>query len=381
MAQFFATTAKGVIDPLKMELEGMGFTNLEATASGVMFESNWKGCYRANLESRLASRILKPLADFPAYQPEDIYNNIIKHDFTKYISTEQTLAVDASVKECMLADQRFVALKAKDAIVDQFREKFQIRPNVDKENPDLRIWIRGYKNRFHVSLDTSGAALNQRGYRREAGEAPMKENLAAALIRMTGWDEKTPIVDPMCGSGTLLIEAAMMLKKIAPGGLRSKFGFQRLKNFESAEWESVVDEAMNNEIQDDTAPEVPLLYGYDIDRKVIQMARFNAKRAGVDHLIHFEHSPVATLKAPVPHGMIVTNPPYAIRMGDEELLRDVYKDFGFTLRSQFPGWSAWILSGNRELIADLKLKATRKIFVFNGAIECRFLKYDIRAVQ
>lgn len=381
MAQFFATTAKGVIDPLKAELTHLGFTNLEATASGVMFESNWRGCYKANLESRLASRILKPLLDFPAYQPEDLYNNILKHDFTKYISPDQTLAVDASVKECMLADQRFVALKVKDAIVDQFREKFQVRPNVERENPDLRIWIRGYKNRFHVSLDTSGAALNQRGYRKEAGEAPMKENLAAALIKMTGWDEKTPIVDPMCGSGTLLIEAAMMLKKVAPGGMRTRFGFQKLKNFDSAEWESVVDEAMNHELQDETPSEVPLLYGYDIDRKVIQMAKFNAKRAGVDHLIHFQHTPIATLQAPVPFGMIVTNPPYAIRMGDEALLHDVYKDLGFTLRSQFAGWSAWILSGNRELMADLKLKASRKIFVYNGAIECRFLKYDIRKVQ
>lgn len=379
MPQFFATTAKGLIDPLIQELGDLGYTHLEKTASGVMFEANWRGCYRANLESRLASRILKPLLDFPAYQPEDIYNNVMKHDFTKYIAPEQTLAVDASVMDCMLRDQRFVALKAKDAIVDQFRAKFGVRPNVDRDNPDMRIWIRGFKNRFHLSLDTSGASLNQRGYRKEAGEAPLKENLAAALIRLAGWDEKTPLVDPMCGSGTILIEAALMLQKIAPGTSRTKFGFQKLKNYDAGEWEGVVEEAIGHEKQDEVeTPPAPLLFGFDVDRKAIQMAKANAKRAGVDHLIDFKYSPVATLAPPVENGLVITNPPYAIRLGDEDLLRDVYRDLGFTLRSRFQGWTAWILSGNKDLIQDMKLKSSQRIFVFNGNIECRFLKYEIR---
>lgn len=384
MPQFFATTAKGVIDPLVRELEGLGYTHLERTASGVMFDTNWRGCYRANLESRLASRILKPLLDFPAYQPEDIYNHVMKHDFTKYIAPEQTIAVDAAVMDCMLRDQRFVALKAKDAIVDQFREKFGVRPNVEKENPDLRIWIRGFKNRFHLSLDTSGASLNQRGYRKEAGEAPLKENLAAALIRLALWDEKTPIIDPMCGSGTILIEAALMLNKVAPGATRSRFGFQKLKNYDQQEWDSVVDEAIAHE-NNSEEPTQPILFGYDIDRKMIQIAKANAKRAGVDHLIQFKYSPVSTLAPPEELngqiGLIITNPPYAVRLGDEELLRDVYRDLGFTLRQRFQGWNAYILSGNKDLIQDMKLKASQKIFIFNGNIECRYLKYEIRRTQ
>lgn len=378
MPQFFATTGQGVIEPLQKELSDLGYQHLQATPSGVLFETNWKGCYKANLESRLASRILKPLIDFPAYQPEDIYSHIAKHDFTKYIRPEQTLAVDASVKECMLRDQRFVAMKAKDAIVDQFRDKFGVRPSVERDNPDLRIWIRGYKNRFHVSLDTSGASLNQRGYRKEAGEAPIKENLAAALLRLAEWDGKTPIVDPMCGSGTILIEAALILQNTAPGALRTKFAFQKLKSFKTEEFESALQDALDREREIST--EEPILFGYDMDRRAVQAAKMNAKRAGVDHLIRFSYSPVATLTPPVEKGILITNPPYAIRLGDEDNLRDVYRDFGFTLRSRFQGWTAWILSGNRDLIGDLKLKASRRFQVFNGAIECRFLKYEIKKI-
>lgn len=378
MAQFFATTAKGLVEPLTQELTQLGYQGLEATASGVMFESNWKGCYKANLESRIASRILKPLLDFPAYQPEEIYDNVRKHDFTKYISPQQTLAIDASVKECMLRDQRYVALKAKDAIVDQFREKFGERPSIDTDRPDLRIWIRGYKNRFHMSLDTTGAPLNQRGYRKETGDAPLKENLAAALLHLAEWDCVMPIVDPMCGSGTFLIEAALMAKRVAPGSLRHRFAFQSLHNFLEADWDQVLSESADVEQADDDQV-TPRLFGFDVDRKAIQMARENARRAGVDHMIEFRYSPITTLEPPTTEkGLVVTNPPYAIRLGDEENLRDVYRDLGFTLRSRFKGWAAWILSGNKDLIVDMKLKASRKHFVFNGPLECRFLRYDIR---
>ncbi|PWU12968.1 MAG: RNA methyltransferase [Bdellovibrio sp.] len=413
MAEFFATTAKGLLDPLMQELQELGFSKLERTASGVLFDTNWRGCYRANLESRLASRILKPVLDFYAYQPEDIYSHLRKHDFTKYISPEQTLAVDASVEDCKLRDQRFVAMKAKDAIVDEFRDKYDIRPNVDRECPDLRVWIRGYKNCFHVSLDTTGNALNQRGYRKQAGQAPIKENLAAGLLRLAEWDMKTPLVDPMCGSGTLLIEAALMLTRTAPGSFRHDFAFQHLKGYVEGEFTEVLEAAVEHEVRpdevrpdevrpDEVRPEgmkpdeakagkvagslrdtaagtsSVLLYGFDVDRKALAMARANAARAGVEHLIQFKYSPISTLQAPTPRGIIVTNPPYAIRLGDEDILRDVYRDFSHTLKTQFRGWTIWILSGNKDLMANLKLKASRKHFVYNGAIECRFLRYDIR---
>lgn len=376
MPVFFATTARGLVDPLYAELEAMGFKGLNKTPSGVEFETSWEGCYQANLQSRLASRILKPILDFTAYQPEELYGQILNHDFTKYITVDQTLAVDASVQDGMMQDQRFVALKTKDAIVDQFRDKYDKRPNVSKDMPDLKVWVRAYKNRFHVSIDTSGAPLHERGYRRDVGDAPLKENLAAGLLGLSEWDQKSPIIDPMCGAGTLLIEAAMMVSKIPPGSFRNRFAFQNFLNFDQAVWDRVVDTALSAEIEE---PGIQF-YGYDVDRKVLQKARDNARRAGVEHLIEFEHSPVSILKAPAPAGLVVTNPPYAMRLGDEDNVRDIYRDLSHTLKTEFKGWTAWILSGNKDLIADLKLKSTRKHFVFNGPIECRFLKYEMRTI-
>lgn len=374
MAQFFATAPKGMVEPLFEELLELGFKNLTRTASGVEIETNWKGCYKINLESRIASRVLKPLMEFTAYQPEELYNQIRTHDFTKYIEPNQALVVDAVVKESKMHDQRYVALKIKDAIVDQFRDKFGERPNVDKENAELRIWVRGNKNNYIVALDTSGDALFQRGYRKESGEAPIKENLAAGLLRLIRWDQKIPLVDPMCGAGTFLIEAALMATKTAPGTFRNKFSFQGLKNFDAEAWDQVLDEAMSKEIQD---PPIKF-YGFDLDRKVIFMAKANAKRAGVDHLIEFKQGPVATLKRPAPEGVLVVNPPYAVRLGDEELLKDVYRDFSHTLKQEFQGWTSWILSGNRELMGAFKMKATRRFQVYNGNLDCRWMQYDIR---
>lgn len=373
MPEFFASTARGLVEPLEVELKELGLKVTDKYIGGVFFESNWEGCYKANLHSRLASRILKPILDFTAYQPEELYSQILRHDFTKYIKPTQTISIDASVSESKMRDQRFVAMKVKDAIVDQFREKYGVRPDVDNENPDLRIHVRCIKNQFNVALDTSGDSLFKRGYRRDVGEAPLKENLAAGLIKLTEWDRQSPIVDLMCGSGTFLIEAAMMALNIAPGINRKKFGFQNWLSYEAEAWDKVVQEALDAEQE-----ELPFMfYGYDIDRRVLTSAKDNAKRAGVDQVIEFKKEAVATVEPPVEKGLIIVNPPYGARIGDEDNLRDVYRDLGFTLKHRFKGWDCWILSGNKELIADLKLKSTRKHFVFNGNIECRFLKYSM----
>ena len=373
MPNFFAVCPKGLSEVLEKEIKSFGIQSTQKINSGVFFDSPWEGCYKVNLLSRVASRVVKPVLDFPAYNGDDIYHNIRKHDFTKYIDANQSMKVDASIKECAIADQRYLAMKVKDAIVDQFREKFGIRPDVDNDRPTLRIQIQGRKNEFHVSVDTSGDALFMRGYRLEAGDAPMKENLAAALLMLSEWDRKSPIVDPMCGSGTILIEAAMMAMNIAPGSLRKRFGFMTLKGFDPEVWSKVVDDAISEELE-----ELPFqFYGSDLDRKVLRAAKENAKRAGVDHVIDFKPEPVATCEPSVSAGLIVTNPPYAVRIGDEDNVRDIYRDFSYTLKHRFKGWNAWILSGNKDLIADLKLKATRRHFVYNGPIECRFLKYEM----
>lgn len=373
MPEFFASCPRGLADVLELELQNLKLKTVEKTIGGVFFESNWEGCYKANLHSRFASRILKPVMDFTAYQPEELYGQILNHDFTKYIHPDQTLAIDASVKDCMMRDQRFVAMKVKDAIVDQFRDKFKVRPDVSNENPDLRVHVRAIKNQFAVAIDTTGDSLFQRGYRRDVGEAPLKENLAAGLIALTGWDAKSSLVDLMTGSGTFAIEAAMMAMNIAPGMNRKRFGFQSLLSFESDTWDKLLQEAMDEEKQELDFK----IYAYDIDRKILSKAKENAKRAGVDEIIEFKASPVAVVDAPCEKGMIVVNPPYGARIGDEDNLRDVYRDLGYTLKHKFKGWDAWVLSGNKELIGDLKLKSTRKVFVYNGNIECRFLRYSM----
>ena len=374
MPNFLAICPKGLGEVLEKELHELGITATEKIASGVFFDTNWAGCYKVNLHSRIASRVIKPILDFPAYNADDIYHNIQKHDFTKYIDADQTLKVDASVKDSAINDQRFLAMRVKDAIVDQFTEAFGQRPDVDNARPALRVHIQGHKNEYHVSIDTSGESLFMRGYRLEAGEAPLKENLAAGLLAVSEWDKKSPLVDPLCGSGTFLIEAAMMAMNIAPGSLRRVgFGFMHLKGFKQDEWDKLVDEAINAEIT-----ELPFkFYGSDVDRKVLRAAKTNAERAGVDQVIEFKANPVATFEPPCESGMIVTNPPYAIRLGDEDNVRDIYRDLSHTLKHKFKGWNAWILSGNKDLILDLKLKSTKKHFVYNGAIECRFLKYEM----
>ena len=373
MAHFLAICPKGLSEALEKELQEMGFNTLEKTTGGVLFESNWEGCYRVNLQSRLASRILKPVLDFTAYQPEELYAQVLKHDFTKYISPNQTISIDASVKESKMRDQRFVAMKIKDAIVDQFRDKFGIRPDVNNDRPDLRIHVKSFKNEFSLALDSSGDSLFQRGYRKEVVEAPLKENLAAGLLQLSEWDRKSPLIDFMCGSGTLLIEGAMMALKIAPGLHRKRFGFMNWKNFDQETWQRLVEESMDQEVQELGFE----FFGYDIDRRAISIAKENAISAGVDHVIQFKRESVATIAPPVEKGLIVVNPPYGARIGDEDNLRDVYRDLGFTLKHRFKGWDCWILSGNKDLIMDLKLKSTRKHFVFNGNIECRFLKYSM----
>ncbi len=375
MAVFFASCPTGMAELVELELNNMGLKTFEKTNGGVLFESNWAGCYKANLNSRYASRILKPILDFPAYQNEDIYHNIQKHDFTKYIKPNQTLAVDAAITDCKILDQRFLAMKVKDAIVDQFRDKFDSRPDVSNTEPDLRIHIRGYKNQYSVSIDTSGSSLFMRGYRTKTGEAPLKENLAAGLIGLAEWDKKSPLVDLFCGSGTILIEAAMMALDMAPGLERKKFGFMNYTDFNADVWDQVVQEAVDNEKHELDFK----LYGYDLDKKVLQMAKENAKNAGVLDFIEFSNTSIAIAGPPegVTSGLIIANPPYGARIGDEDNLKDVYRDLGYSLKHRFMGWSAWILSGNKDLLAEMKLKSTRKFFVFNGNIECRFLKYEM----
>ena len=380
MARFLALVPRGLKMVVEKELKELDLKVVDSWPFGVFFESSWAGCYKANLCLRSATRVVLPVLDFPAYQPEDIYNNIKRHDFTKYIKVGQTLAVDAVVNDSKLRDQRTVALKTKDAIVDQFRDKYGERPDVDRDEPDLFVLVRVHKNKVSVNIDTSGTPLFKRGYRERTGLAPIKENLAAGLIEHTGWDEQMPIIDPMCGSGTFLIEAAMKALKVAPGQGRKRFAFQGFQNFDEETFNKVLDEVTELELSDEEAEERGIkFYGYDIDGKAIQAAKINARKAGVDQFIEFRRQSVDRLEPPegVEKGILMMNPPYGERLGSVELVKDVYRDLSFALKKGFKGWDCWILSGHPELTESLKMKTEMKHYVMNGPIECRWLKYRI----
>ena len=380
MPEFFANTSKGLGEALEKEFIELGFEKVRRVGNGVFFESNWEGCYRANLHSRIASRVLKPVWDFPAYQLDEFFSQILKHDFTKHIRLPFSLKVDATIEDCKIHDQRMVALKTKDAICDQFRNAFGSRPDVDKLEPDFCVHVRGIKNQFSIAIDTSGDSLYRRGYRERGGVAPMRENLAAGLLQLSEWDEQSPLIDPMCGSGTFLIEAAQKKFRIAPGSFRRRFGFQKLIHYQKEVWESMVQKALNEEL----TPEPGFFFGYDEDAKMLKVARQNADRAGVGSAIRFARGNVATLQQPDDlklTGSVITNPPYGLRLGEVDQLRDVYRDLGYSLKRNFPGWTAWILSGEKELTKDLRMASEKRIPVHNGNVECRFLKYVVKDLR
>lgn len=373
MADFLALTSRGLAEVLHQEILDLGFTVKAKTSAGVLFDTNWEGCYLANLKLRTASRVVKPILDFPAYQPDELYHNVLKHDFTKYIDVHDTFTIDANVRESSFRDQRFVAMKVKDAIADQFREKFGERPNIDNENPTLRVLVKVVKNQVSLAIDTSGETLSMRGYRSEAGEAPLREHLAAGLLQLAGWKGDVAIVDPMCGSGTFLIEAAMMHRNIAPGTLRKKFGFQSLKGFDPEIWDKVVTGVLAEEKESNIH-----FYGFDKDSRALDRAKRNAERAGVDADITFSRCAVDMLETPpCEKGILVVNPPYGERMGVTEELKDVYKDLAYILKRQFKGWTCYLLSGNEILTGALRLKASKKFPVYNGSIDCRWLEYKV----
>lgn len=373
MAKFFAHGPEGLIDVLYKELQSLELNPIEKTPGGVAFDTDWRGCYKANLWLRSATRVGMPVLNFKAKTPEKLYEGVREHDFSKYVTNKETIMVDALVKGSeAFRDSRFVGLKIKDAIVDQFREKFGERPNVEKENPDLRILARVIGEDVQITVDTSGEPLFMRGYRREMTEAPLKENLAAGLILLTKWDQKTNLVDPMCGSGTLLIEAALMAAQIAPGLLRRGFAFQKYLNFSDTDWSELVNEASESERE----PTVKF-FGFDRDSSPLKIAQNNAKRAGVLDFIEFARADAREIDPPCEVGTIVVNPPYGERMGNFEQLKDVYRDLGFNWKTKFRNWDAWVLSGHAGLTNGLGLKSSEQFNVHNGPIECRWLKFHV----
>jgi len=381
--EFFATAPRGVADLLGDELTALGARSVRLAHQGVAFHGGLETAYRACLHSRLAGRILLHLARFPVTSAEDLYRGSGQVAWESHFGPQQTFAVDATGKAPGVEHTRFAALKVKDALVDRFRERFGERPSVDPRQPDLRIRLHLDKQEGQLFLDLSGESLHRRGYRQLGAQAPLKENLAAAILMRCGWparlDDQVALVDPMCGSGTLVIEAALMAAGIAPGLLREHFGFERWFGHDPGLWAQLCTEARAEQRE---TPSAPRLFGYDRDEAAVYAARTNAARAGVSAWTSFACQELGALTPPAGSpGLVVCNPPYGERLGDTPRLGELYARLGEVLKRRFPEWSAGILTGAPELARRLGVRAERINTLYNGALECRLFRFGLRAAE
>ncbi|HEX5961761.1 MAG TPA: bifunctional 23S rRNA (guanine(2069)-N(7))-methyltransferase RlmK/23S rRNA (guanine(2445)-N(2))-methyltransferase RlmL [Rhodanobacteraceae bacterium] len=383
MAAFFATCPKGLEYLLRDELAALGCEAHEALA-GVRFSGSLEDGYRACLESRLASRILLALSEFDAADAETLYAGVQAIDWSGHLAPDATLAIDASGSSGSLAHSGFAAQKVKDAIVDQCRERSGTRPTIRLERPDVRLNLHLHKGRAIVSLDLSGEPLHRRGWRRDQGEAPLKENLACAMLLRARWPGTYAaggaLVDPMCGSGTLLIEAAWMAAGVAPALQRDHFGFLGWRSHDAALWRGLHEAAQARALEGLRGLRA-CFFGSDSDPRMVAATTHNLQSAGVAGFVTLEKHDVAHLQRPggFAHGLVITNPPYGERMGDLAALPALYRTLGERLKADFVGWRAAVLTSEPELEHALGLGADKHYALFNGAIECRLALFDIRA--
>jgi putative N6-adenine-specific DNA methylase len=370
---FFATTAKGIEDVLAAELTALGIAVTAVETGGARFTGGMDVCYRANLWLRTASRVLMTLAEFPCDTPKSLYEGVREISWHDTLTPEMTMAVDCNLRDSAMTHSGFVALKTKDAIVDAIRDRCGKRPNVDTRDPDLRVNVHLVKNRCTVSLDTSGTPLDRRGYRLERNEAPLRETLAAALVMLSGWDGTIPFADPMCGSGTIPIEAALNATRRASGLLRSGFGFRRWPGFDPILWLRIVEEA--RALAKDSLP--IQIIGCDRSARALSVARQNSERAGIEAMITLAQRELSDFAPPVGPGILLFNPPYGKRLGEEEELKPLYRQIGDVMKQRCTGYTAYIFTGSADLAKCVGLRASRRIVLFNGPIECRLLKYEL----
>lgn len=392
---FFATAAKGIENCLEQELAALAarhpdaeFTHIQSTRAGVAFQGTLKAGYLACLWLRTASRVLLKLKEFEAWSPESLYSGVRSVDWSAHLDANQTLAVDFAASQSGITHSHFGALKTKDAVVDQFMDNQNVRPNVDTKNPDLRINVYILRDNATLSIDLSGSALHERGYREVMSAAPLKENLAAALLITAHLPEifaqGGSMVDPTCGSGTLPIEAARIVCDIAPGLDRKNFGFLRWKKHNKALWTDIMDEAMVRadegieRARTTLKSQFPFL-GFDEDAHMIRLAADTVERLGLKGIVHFEKRELS-LAAPLvaaPTGLVICNPPYGERLGNEYDLKSTYRKIGDLYKQKFKGWNGFVFTGSVVLSKEVGLKAAKKYIFYNGAIECRLLEYSL----
>ncbi|EOW4544558.1 bifunctional 23S rRNA (guanine(2069)-N(7))-methyltransferase RlmK/23S rRNA (guanine(2445)-N(2))-methyltransferase RlmL [Raoultella planticola] len=379
MNSLFASTARGLEELLKTELEALGAVDCQVVQGGVHFQGDTRLLYQSLMWSRLASRIMLPLGQCSVYSDLDLYLGVQAIPWTEIFTPDATFAVHFSGLNDEIRNSQYGALKVKDAIVDSFTRKNLPRPNVDRENPDLRINVWLNKETAHISLDLSGEGLHLRGYRDGTGMAPIKETLASAIVMRSGWVPGTPLLDPMCGSGTLLIEAAMQATDRAPGLHRGHWGFNGWLQHDDAVWKEVKAEAQTRARKGLVAYE-SRFYGSDVDARVIERARSNARRAGVGELIAFEAKDVAQLSNPLPkgpYGTVISNPPYGERLESEPALIALHSLLGRTMKTQFGGWNLSLFSASPELLSCLQLRADKQFKAKNGPLDCVQKNYHL----
>ena len=372
MEKFFATCPRGLEQLLADELRQLHAVKIHAVGGGVEFGGEFSLCYRANLESRVASRILWRLATARYQCEDDIYRAAYALPWRDWFESERTIRVDVSAIRSPLTSLNFATLKIKDAVCDKFRQVSGRRPSVDTRQPDVPIQGHLTERDFTLYLDTTGEPLFKRGRRVAQGEAPLRENLAAGILSLAGWRPGVPLLDPMCGSGTILLEAAEMALDIAPGSGRP-FAFEKLKNFDQRRWRELSRQAAARR-----KPRAPLpIYGSDLSVEALKAARANLAGAGLEQVVSLKRANVLEISAPANEGIIVTNPPYGVRLGEQQELAEFYPKLGDALKKNFSGWRAYILSADMRLPKLIRLAASKRTALFNGPLECRLFEYKM----
>jgi putative N6-adenine-specific DNA methylase len=372
MDRFFATCGRGIEPILAGELRDLQAVDVEPGRGGVHFRGDRQTLYRGNLWLRTAIRVLWPILEAPVTSPEELYDAVRTVDWSDYMTSQHTLAVDCNVRDSAITHSKYAALRTKDAICDQFVERCGRRPSVDVEQPMVGLNLHIYKNHAVLSLDSSGDSLHKRGYRPIQTRAPLNEALAAALILHSGWKGTTALADPMCGGGTLAIEAAWIALRRPPGLTRRRFGFQGWMDFDVAQWTALRDQARAAVAKTLAAP----IVGSDERGDAVAFARGNARAAGVGHLLRFNKKPLGEFHPPTAEpGTLLCNPPYGERIGEEKELRSLYQQLGEILRTRCRGWTALVFTGNPRLARWLGMPAADQWPLFNGKIPCQLLKY------
>jgi len=382
--KFFATAARGMPSVLATELHRLGASRVVPTNTGVNFEGELETAYRACLWSRIASRILLPITTLKAANPEQLYEEVRAIRWEKHLHSSGTFAIDVKSADAAIGHSKYAALTVKDAIVDRFRKQFDERPSVDLDYPDIRIQLQLRRDRARISLDLSGSSLHRRGYRVESVIAPLKENLGAAILLEAGWPgiarNGGALLDPMCGSGTFLIEGAMIAADIAPGLYRDYFGFLGWRRHDDTLWQRLLLEA--EERREKGLGKLPPIIGYDNEYDSLQATENNVYEAGLQDYIQLEQRDLEQelSEPPTDYGLVVTNPPYGERLGEVQALQSLYARLG-ELMQQLPGWQLALFTGNPELATHTGLHGRRPITLFNGPIECRLFRYDSPATE